>query len=61
MVKYFRGTEEQLGMEEKSLRLAMRSLENSGSTILGERWGMARGLTTEVGGGGEEVADTRTH
>lgn len=61
MVKYFKGTEEQLGMEEKSLRLAMRSLENWESTILGERWGMARGLTAEVGGGGEEVADTRTH
>ena len=41
-------------MEEKSWHLALRSLENSGSTILGEWWGMARGPTAKVGVGGEE-------
>lgn len=61
MVKFFKGTEQQLGMEEKSLHLALRSLENSGSTVLSEWWGMARGPIAKVGVGGEEVSDTWAH
>lgn len=37
----------------------MRSLENSGSTILSEWWGMAGSRRAKVGLGGEGAADTQ--
>lgn len=59
MLKSLRGTKEPSGMEKRALHLAMRSLENSGSTISSEWWGMAGSRRAKAGLGGEGAAGTQ--